>query len=44
MKATDTTLKCQAGFYCSGGAKTPTPGGPYTIKMYNSVVGGNICP
>ena len=44
MKATDTTLQCQAGFYCSGGAKTPTPGGPYTILKNNAVVGGNICP
>jgi hypothetical protein len=48
MKASDSTLICLAGFYCSGGALISTPGGPFwKVVLGQSAVtptGGDICP
>ena len=43
MSAVDTSLECLQGFYCSGGAMKPTPGGPFN-SMTDALNSGGICP
>ena len=44
MKAHDANLKCQAGFYCTGGSTTKTPGNPkYHASVPTNTGYGDMC-